>query len=75
MSNNLFKNNKQMLRDFSKVQPNEPICSLCGKITGINCICLIHSCSCNKLATKCRWPDCLCAKCLNFKALCECKNE
>ena len=63
------------LRDFSKPQPNEPICNLCEKITGIDCTCLIHTCECSKLATKCQWPTCLCSKCLNFAKLCECKND
>lgn len=63
------------LRDFTKSQPNEPICSLCEKTSGIDCRCHIYSCPCNKLATKCIWPSCLCDSCLKFPACCVCNTN
>ena len=60
------------LRDFSTPVPDYPLCSLCNKDVSKECKCHVYVCKCNIPANQCKWPECICEICLNFKEECVC---
>jgi len=58
------------IRDLTLPMPPEGFCCICGK-KDEKCLCEKFNCSCDIVALECRWPACVCEKCLEVVCICE----
>lgn len=58
------------VRDLTLPMPPEGFCGICAK-KNEDCLCEKYNCLCDISALECRWPACVCEKCLEIVCICE----